>query len=105
MALIHGPIRDLIGQPIDHRTAPEPALEIIPTEDIAMAKAPYDGTYQDANGNYFVARKGYPLPEGATMCPDENATPEEEAPEVEERAKPAAPENRAKAAPETRGKK
>jgi hypothetical protein len=105
MALIHGPLVDLIGQPIDHRASPEPALEIIPTEGIAMAKAPYDGTYQDANGNYFVARKGHPIPEGATMNPDENAAPEEEAVEVEERAKPAAPENRAKAAPEARGKK
>jgi len=103
MALIHGPARDLIGQPIGHRLAPEPALTIVPTGELAMAKAPHDGTYTNEKGDRFIIRAGDVLPAGVTMDADPNAQPEADA--VEERAKPKAPENKAKAAPENRAEK
>ena len=95
MALIHGPVRDLIGQPLGHRTAPEPGLVIVKAGEHDMAKATHDGTYTSASGDRFVIRAGDPLPDGATM----DAADEP----VEERAKPKAPANRSKgAAPENR---
>jgi hypothetical protein len=98
MALIHGPIRDLIGQPLGDRTAPEPGLVFVKAGETDMAKAPHSGVYEDANGNRFVIFKGDQLPDGVVMDADPNAEPD-----VEERAKPKAPSNRAlKAAPENR---
>jgi hypothetical protein len=95
--------RDLIGRPLEALPEPPaPALVIISTGAIPMAKAPKDGTYIDKDGNYFFIREGDALPKGAAM---EDAEPDVvEAPIEEERAKPAAPENKAKAkaAPENR---
>jgi hypothetical protein len=58
--------RDLIGRPLEALPEPPaPALVIIPTGAIPMAKATYDGTYQDKDGNYFFIRKGDAIPDGA----------------------------------------
>jgi hypothetical protein len=98
MARPHGVTPDgrpanLIGQPLEVRPAPAPALRITRVEDDAMAKAEKTGVYT-LNGYRYRINAGDVLPEGAEMAQD---APEErkrvETPE--NRAKAAAPENRA----------
>lgn len=92
------PARNLIGGLIHSGRGSVPGLTVVKTEDVTMAKAKQNGSYE-LNGRYFKVRKGDNLPEGAVM----DEAPEVE-PVVEERSEKQAPENKSrKAAPENRG--